>query len=138
MSENRNFYRSPYWKRLARFVKRRDGLQCQICGDRKGDPYCELHAHHVVSRSTGGPDVPVNLITLCDLCHAVVTRRWHRPWFGDAAIAQADALEAARLEYLAFLALPTVERTAIQTRLWQQFGIAKASTAAASPPGFSC
>jgi len=42
-------------------------------------PYCELcgradmglQVHHVVSRGSGGPDMPENLITFCASCHTL-------------------------------------------------------------------
>jgi 5-methylcytosine-specific restriction endonuclease McrA len=104
-------------------VKKRDGLQCQICGDRVGDPHCILHAHHIRPRAQGGHDVPENVITLCDLCHAVVTRRWHKPWFGSAAITDRPALEEARQEYMDFLTFDPVLRRERQTRLWEIIGV---------------
>jgi 5-methylcytosine-specific restriction endonuclease McrA len=118
-----SYYSSGHWKQLSRMVKKRDGLQCQICSDRAGDPHCVLHAHHITPRAQGGPDVPENVITLCDLCHAVVTRRWHKPWFGSAAITDRSALEEARQEYLEFLALDPLGRRERQTRLWEITGV---------------
>lgn len=44
--------------------------------DRQRKPYCEYcgrygrsQTHHVVSRKSGGGDVPENLISLCPTCH---------------------------------------------------------------------
>lgn len=122
-----SYYSSAHWKRLSRFVKERDGYQCQICGDREGDPYCVLHAHHIVPRSKGGPDAPENVITLCDLCHAVVTPRWLKPWFGSAATTNRAALQNARQEYNEFLALDPAILRERQTQAWQTFGISRAS-----------
>jgi hypothetical protein len=108
---------------LAKFVKARDNLQCQVCGDRKGSPYCVLRGHHITPRSQGGPDIPENVITLCDLCHAVVTRRWHRPWFGCLTSEQKSELEKCREEFLEFLALAPSARAHRQALLWADFGI---------------
>lgn len=44
----------------------------RFCGNRIGDPHCALHAHHILRLALGGPDVPENVITLCDLCLPVV------------------------------------------------------------------
>jgi hypothetical protein len=121
-----NFYSSAFWKRLSRTRKERDGYQCQLCGDRKGDPYCELHAHHIVRRSDDGPDSLDNLITLCDLCHAVVTRRWRRPWFPTASI---EEVEAMRVEFEWFLHLPVAERRVVQRDLWRSWGWAEGRSA---------
>ena len=120
-----NYYSTGHWKRLSRFVKTRDGEQCQICGDRPGDPYCVLHAHHLERRAQGGPDTPDNVITLCDLCHAVVTRRWHKPWFGSAAVMNRAALDEARQEYLEFLALDPLTRRTRQEQVWAMLGIVR-------------
>src|SRR4051812_48390695 len=98
-----NYYSTCHWKRLSRQTKRRDGKQCQVCGDREGDPYTVLNAHHLIPRAKGGPDTLENLITLCDLCHAVVTPLWEKPWFG--AVPDRSDLPAIRQEYLEFLAL---------------------------------
>ncbi len=74
--------------RLSQKVKLRDGFCCRLCGDWKRKVYLEtgavvedIHAHHIIPRSQGGPDTMENLITLCDLCHGVVTPNWWR-WFG--------------------------------------------------------
>ena len=74
--------------RIQQKVKIRDGFACRLCGDWKGKFYPEtsaiveaIHAHHIIPKSQGGPDTMENLITLCDLCHAVPTHQWWR-WFG--------------------------------------------------------
>jgi hypothetical protein len=58
------------WDSLRRQVYNRDDYQCQNCGS-KGGPRgnTELHAHHVVPRSSGGNDAMSNLVTLCSNCH---------------------------------------------------------------------
>jgi 5-methylcytosine-specific restriction endonuclease McrA len=117
-----SYYSSWHWKKLSRLVKRRDNLQCQVCGDRQCNPYCVLHAHHIIPRPQGR-DLPENVITLCDLCHAVVTPRWHRPWFGNLAPEQKRTLEDARQEFMEFLALNPNARTHRQALLWSTFGI---------------
>ena len=122
-----NYYLTPHWRRLSRFVKVRDGKQCQICGDREGDPHCVLHAHHIEPRAQGGPDTPDNVITLCDLCHAVVTRRWHKPWFGSAAVTNRASLDEAREEYLEFLALDPLTRRKRQEQVWMLCGVVRAA-----------
>src|SRR5262249_2170649 len=94
----------------------------------EGDPYCVLHGHHIVPRSKGGPDTPENVITLCDLCHAVVTRRWHKPWFGSAAITNRAALHELYGEYQEFLALDPVTRHERQTQVWQMLGVSRSTT----------
>jgi 5-methylcytosine-specific restriction endonuclease McrA len=117
------FYRTAFWRKLSRKAKERDKYQCQICGDRPGDPYCQLHAHHRVPRSQGGPDALENVITLCDLCHAVVTKCWHKPWFGEGAVWGRDLLEQARENYGWFLSLDAKDRIRIQAEIWSEFGV---------------
>ena len=63
----------PNPKALARRVKLRDGNQCQNpgCGrshNRKG----KLHAHHIHYRSHGGRTLPVNEVSVCTRCHALL------------------------------------------------------------------
>ena len=53
--------------RLRRRVLAREGHRCASCGSRRS-----LMIHHVVWASRGGPTVPVNLVTLCARCHALV------------------------------------------------------------------
>jgi len=60
---------------LSRFVKRRRGWACQICGanpvtifnTQSGPPYVE--AHHIGWLSRGGPDVEANVVIVCATCH---------------------------------------------------------------------
>ena len=47
-------------------VYRRDGFRCALC-----DSPRSLQIHHVMHRSQGGSNDPMNLITLCWKCHAV-------------------------------------------------------------------
>ena len=74
--------------KLSQKVKLRDGFRCQLCGDWKGKYYSEtgaavedIHAHHIIPKAKSGPNTMENLITLCDLCHGVVTPNWWK-WFG--------------------------------------------------------
>ena len=48
-------------------VLARDGLCCAHCRSRRN-----LHAHHAVWRSRGGPTTYDNLVTLCGVCHGLV------------------------------------------------------------------
>lgn len=46
--------------------------ECPICKrDRKSN---EFEVHHVVGRAAGGSNDPVNLLSICNTCHAIVTR----------------------------------------------------------------
>jgi 5-methylcytosine-specific restriction endonuclease McrA len=74
--------------RTQQRVKLRDGFACRLCGDWKDKIYpltgavvIDIHAHHIIPKSQDGPNTMENLITLCDLCHGVVTPNWWR-WFG--------------------------------------------------------
>ena len=48
-------------------IYRRDGFQCALCGCNR-----YLQIHHYIPRGHGGCDHPMNLITLCSDCHALV------------------------------------------------------------------
>ena len=59
----------PNGARLSRQVLHRDGLRCANpgCGRRR-----DLHAHHIVFRSRGGPTALSNEVAVCDVCHALL------------------------------------------------------------------
>ncbi len=61
------------WDRRRRDVYERDRYTCQNCG-RQGGPYgdAELHAHHIVPKSTGGTHKKSNLKTVCRDCHQAI------------------------------------------------------------------
>ena len=48
-------------------ILRRDGWRCRNCEYRNN-----LHVHHCIYRSQGGPDESWNLLTLCAQCHDAV------------------------------------------------------------------
>jgi hypothetical protein len=50
------------------YVLHRDGYACQSGKKVRHD--AKLHVHHIQFRSQGGSDVPGNLTTLCEMCHA--------------------------------------------------------------------
>jgi 5-methylcytosine-specific restriction endonuclease McrA len=54
---------------LRNLVLRRDGWRCQSCGTMSN-----LEVHHKQFRSPSGGDSGLNLITLCNKCHARVHR----------------------------------------------------------------
>ena len=60
--------RSLDWANIREAVLRRDNYKCRECG--KPCRSAEADVHHLLPRSTGGPDEPSNLVTLCDGCHA--------------------------------------------------------------------
>lgn len=49
---------------VSRAVYNRDGWHCRHCNKNS-----ELHPHHVIFKSAGGPDDLNNLLTLCAKCH---------------------------------------------------------------------
>ena len=59
------------WETLRKATLKRDGYCCQGCGRDN----CRLDVHHIQQLQRGGSNGLVNLITLCDECHA----RLH-PW----------------------------------------------------------
>ena len=54
--------RLPAWMALECF--KRDGWHCRNCNSTQN-----LHPHHIVYKSQGGPDTLYNLVTLCMNCH---------------------------------------------------------------------
>ena len=54
---------------VRREAMTRDERTCQRCGRYHE---VELHLHHVLPHSQGGPDTAENLVTLCEFCH----REW--------------------------------------------------------------
>lgn len=119
------------WKTQRRKVRQRDGNQCQICGDTPDSPYTQLHVHHIIPRVDGGTDELDNLVTLCDLCHAIC--HWHMgpAWCGlpKLSLEQKEkartTLTQARQEFNEFLMLPWPKRHAIQEKIWAKWGVAR-------------
>ncbi|HZE71360.1 MAG TPA: HNH endonuclease, partial [Pyrinomonadaceae bacterium] len=52
-------------KRLRLYM--RDKFRCQYCGDKKGA--AELTLDHILPRSRGGDNSPVNIVTACVPCN---------------------------------------------------------------------
>jgi len=52
------------YEKMREYVLMRDGRRCQKCGSPN-----DLEVHHLIRRSAGGPDSPLNLTTLCRHCH---------------------------------------------------------------------
>jgi hypothetical protein len=59
------------YKLLCNEVFERDNWRCRVCRYRH-----DLHAHHIVFRSQGGPDASHNLLTICSDCHEAVHNRY--------------------------------------------------------------
>lgn len=80
-----------------RKIYRRDGYQCALCSSTR-----YLQIHHAIPRGQGGsPDSPMNLITLCNVCHMQA----HGDNLKGMPFTQAD-VEQACVEYLADLYAP--------------------------------
>ena len=62
------------YDRVRDFVRKRDELTCQACGERKS--VRDVEVHHVIPKVKGGHDDPTNLVVLCKYCHDRET------WFG--------------------------------------------------------
>lgn len=65
------------WDQIRKSVYARDNHTCQRCGATN----TELHAHHLLPKSRGGPDIPENLATVCKDCHEDIHGR---PIGGDS------------------------------------------------------
>lgn len=72
-----NIYKWQYQKgdqygfeNIKAYVRNRDNYQCQICKKQVGKLPNEVH--HIVWKSKGGSDRPLNLILLCPECHTKV------------------------------------------------------------------
>lgn len=63
----RSAERPASWAAVRKIVHTRDGYRCVGCGARVG---ADADVHHLLPRASGGLDLPMNLITLCDGCHA--------------------------------------------------------------------
>jgi 5-methylcytosine-specific restriction protein A len=66
------------WPRVKASILRRDGYRCRDCGLEFRDASGRrergaLEVHHILPRSRGGSDHPLNLITLCKACHGGYT-----------------------------------------------------------------
>ena len=113
-------------KTLKKRAKIRDGEQCQICGDIPPISYGRLEVHHIAHLCKGGADELENLVTLCDLCHAVAHDHMGPAWVGLSKFPAGEQVQRnltirqAREEFEFFLGLPIEERHCIQAELWSQ------------------
>lgn len=73
--------RGSEFKALRPVVLERDNYTCQRCG-KSNHPSCPtdvvLTLHHRIPVAQGGKNVPSNLITLCNYCHAEVPGKINR------------------------------------------------------------
>ncbi|HKM13741.1 MAG TPA: HNH endonuclease [Candidatus Methanomethylophilaceae archaeon] len=58
-----------WWMWAREATLSRDGDTCRLCSSDK-----ELHVHHIMPKSEGGADNPLNLITVCNTCHKLIHR----------------------------------------------------------------
>lgn len=58
------------WPLIRVHVITRDGHECRLCGKT-----ADLEVHHILPKGEGGADNPVNLITLCGVCHKLIHRK---------------------------------------------------------------
>lgn len=70
---------------LRCYVLRRDNFKCRACGYRN-----QLHVHHVIYKSAGGPDEPWNLATICSTCHDAIHVHHTLVAVGDSADVPGD------------------------------------------------
>jgi len=107
----------------------RDAQQCKICGATLPVPFGRLEVHHIIYRSQGGPNDLENLVTLCDLCHAVVHEHMGPAWVGLSKLLRGEMnksrqiLNQAREEFDTYLRLPAQKRQRIQEEIWPEWGI---------------
>lgn len=68
------------WNQRRKSVYQRDEYECQNCGT-KGGPRgnAELHAHHIVPKSSGGTHELSNLQTVCEDCHNAIHNKAQAP-----------------------------------------------------------
>lgn len=77
------------WESRREQVYKRDDYTCQNCGTMGGSKgNSELHAHHIVPKSSGGTHDLSNLKTLCEDCHQAVHTSVDAPTFGGASKTQ--------------------------------------------------
>lgn len=53
-----------YEENVKAYIRDRDSYTCKVCGSKD-----DLEVHHILFKSQGGTDTPVNLATLCHICH---------------------------------------------------------------------
>ena len=108
------------------WTRNRDKQQCQICGDVLPVPFGRLEVHHIIYRCKGGSDKLDNLVTLCELCHAVIHDHMGPAWVGLSKFPIKEQeqnkliLNHAKEEFESYLRLPIEERCRIQKKLWTQ------------------
>lgn len=116
----------PCLRTQKNWARNRDKQQCQICGDVSPVPFGRLEIHHIIYRCKGGSDKLDNLVTLCELCHAVIHDHMGPAWVGLSKfpIKKQEQnkliLNYAKEEFESYLRLPIEQRCRIQKKLWTQ------------------
>lgn len=91
---------------IRKAIYRRDGYACALCGDPR-----RLQIHHVLPRGRMGGNTPMNLITLCSICHAAA----HGTKLIEGFPYDAEDVEQACVEYVSDMYAgewrPTMEYT---------------------------
>jgi 5-methylcytosine-specific restriction endonuclease McrA len=65
---SREKHTDPAWREEREKAFRRDGYRCMVTVEHDCTRRAE-HAHHVILRSQGGPDVEWNLLSVCHVGH---------------------------------------------------------------------
>lgn len=63
------------WAEICAVIFERDKGRCRVCARRvkknADDPRKRAETHHIVYRSAGGEDLPMNLLLTCGICHSL-------------------------------------------------------------------
>lgn len=88
--------KSPYWKEVAEFVKKRDGYRCKLCNSPK-----LLQVHHRCYDHVGNEmEHTEDLVTLCGGCHHMFHEMSKRNLFGtDYEMVMIDNQNHRRITY---------------------------------------
>ncbi|OOZ38524.1 hypothetical protein BOW53_15300 [Solemya pervernicosa gill symbiont] len=85
-------------KAIKLYAKKRANGICEACGKSapfktKDGPYLEVH--HMFKLADGGPDIPVNVIALCPVCHCRAHYALDSTKFNDSLIDIVKTIEDA-------------------------------------------
>jgi 5-methylcytosine-specific restriction endonuclease McrA len=92
--------------RVARQIRERDSHMCVYCGATGESSGSPLHLDHLVPRSLGGSDEPVNLVTACRPCNCA------RQSTALVAFCRPRGIDSRRIWAQARRALPQIVRAA--------------------------
>ena len=71
------YRKSKKWRELVNQRLEIDHYTCQMCGS-LGSPGNPLQIHHFSYRHLGDENVWVDLVTVCDTCHQLISRLMNR------------------------------------------------------------